>query len=131
MMQKPESHGFELVTHIPLACNDIAFQGSYAYLANEWDGISIFDINKLSSPSLLGRIHLPNYAWNIKVHNNIVYVAEHPAEEDYRKNSNTLFSSSSGVLLVDISNPVHPVEINRFSAKDFVIRLFTTTNSLS
>jgi hypothetical protein len=132
MLQKPEPHGFELINHVPIFCSDIAIRDSYAYLANGWDGFSIFDMNDISSPSLLGKLHTPNYVWSVNVcDNNTVCIAEHPREEGYgEENADIPIIHPSGVQFIDISNPNNPFEINRYLAADFVDDVVTHNNHL-
>jgi len=121
MLQKPEPHGLELISHISTSCNDIVIRDSYAYLANGWDGFSILDISNISSPSLLGKLHLPNYACSLAIHENIVYIAEHPREEQsLDENMNAPIIYPSGVQFIDVSNPTKPIEGYHYLAPDFV-----------
>lgn len=121
MLQKPEPHGFELIGHIPGFCSDVVVRDSYAYLANGWDGFSILNISNISSPYLLGRLHSPNYASSLTIHENIVYIAEHPREEEPSDEDVDMpIIYPSGVQFIDVSNPIKPIEIDRYLAPDFV-----------
>jgi hypothetical protein len=131
MLQKPEPHGFELISRVPIFCSDSIIRGSYAYLSNGWDGFSILDISNISSPSLLGRLHLSNYACSLTVHENIVYVAEYPREDELLdENLDAPIIYPSGVQFIDASNLGKPIEIHRYPVTDFVDDVIMHENHL-
>ena len=100
---------------------DIWVDGNYAYLGTDVNGggVSIFDISVPSNPTFIrnplnpsGAITMPTYAGDqmedIEVYNGIGYFGSDV----------TTSSSGTGVDIVDLSDPTHPVMITRINGLD-------------
>jgi hypothetical protein len=96
---------------------DIWVDGNYAYLGTDKNGggVSIFDISVPSSPTFIrnplnptGPITMPTYAGDqmedVEVYNGIGYFS-----------SDVSTVSGTGVDIVDLSDPTHPVMISRIN----------------
>ena len=96
---------------------DIWVDGNYAYLGTDVNGggVSIFDVSVPSNPIFIrnplnpsGAITMPTYAGDqmedIEVYNGIGYFG-----------SDVSTSSGTGVDIVDLTDPTHPVRISRIN----------------
>ncbi len=76
---------------------DADVEGDYLYLANDFDGLRIWDISDPSNAEEVGEFStLPTFANGVSVHNNMAYIA-----------ADTFY----GMLVVDVSNPASPQHV--------------------
>jgi hypothetical protein len=130
---------------------DIA--GSYAYFANEDDGLIIFDISNPEDPIEFGSFDTPREVMNLAVRDTFAYLGENngfrivnvanpatPFEVSYLAlpdDANSVFllgnyayvaCDNRGLRIIDISNPSNPTEIGFFDTGDatdlFVVDTF-------
>ncbi len=85
--------------------------GSYAYFANEGDGIRIFEISNPEDPLEIGSFDTPREVMNLKVRDTLAYLAE-----------------DNGFRIVNIANPGAPFEVGYLSLFDDANSLFLLDN---
>jgi hypothetical protein len=73
----------------------IAVSGNYAFLANNDDGVRIYDISNPSAPVSIGHVNDGGRAFGVAVSSNYLYLANH---ED-------------GLRIYDVSTPSNPINI--------------------
>jgi hypothetical protein len=73
----------------------VVVAGNYAYVADWGSGLQIADVTDPTSPSIVADFDTPGSAWDVKVAGNYAYVADG--------------SGSSGLEVIDITNPLVPV----------------------
>ncbi len=88
---------------------DIA--GSYAYFANEDDGLRIFDISNLEEPIEVGSFDTPREVMNLKVRDTFAYLAE-----------------DNGFRIVNIANPATLFEVSYLALPDDANSVFLLGN---
>ncbi|KAF5421463.1 MAG: hypothetical protein C5S44_06505 [Candidatus Methanocomedens sp.] len=72
--------------------NDINVSGSYAYVADDYNGLVIIDISNPAAPTSVGSYNTAGNAQSVAVSGSYAYVAD-----DY-----------NGLVIIDISNPAAP-----------------------
>ena len=94
---------------MPEIAEDIALDGDYAYIADGWGSLRIFDVSSPASPIEVGFIYPDyyRYARGIEVVGNYAYVA---SARDWTV-KHPIVDSKPGLSIVDISDPTTPVEI--------------------
>jgi len=80
---------------IPGFANDVAVNGSFAYVAAGSTGLQVVNVGDRSHPSIVASLSLPGNANDVKLLGNLAYVAAGPA----------------GLHVVDVTNPVLPVRL--------------------
>ncbi|MBC8374805.1 MAG: T9SS type A sorting domain-containing protein [FCB group bacterium] len=87
----------------------VAVRGSFAYLAEHEEGLSVVDISIPTSPTL-GASDAIGTAWSITIQDSLMHLG----------------AGEEGLRLIDISNPTNPTEIGYFDSgaksQDLVIR---------
>ncbi len=73
---------------------DIAVQGDFAYLADDFGGMEVIDISDIENPFSAGYIYTPDAATAIEVDGNYAYIANY---------------INGGIQMVDITFPPNPV----------------------
>jgi hypothetical protein len=93
----------------------ISVVGNYAYVENGY-GIAIFDIGNPFTPVKLGEVPLPypynGYPYSIFVDGNYAYVA----------------AVDHGLRIVNISNPVDPVEVGHYDISNWAMDIVVVEN---
>jgi hypothetical protein len=84
----------EIIGQIGDGC-EVVLQSNYAYIAQGYNGLHIFDISNPADPKEVGFYDTPGYACGLAVEGNYAYVAD----------------GESGLLVIDISNPSSPIEV--------------------
>jgi hypothetical protein len=79
---------------------DVQVDGQYLYVANDIDGIKIFNITNSQHPLLIGSYDTPGYARHIKLDGDILYVADYGV----------------GVQLISLEDRTNPQLISTFPA---------------
>ncbi|MCH7759920.1 hypothetical protein IIA15_00740, partial [candidate division TA06 bacterium] len=79
----------------PGIIHEISISGSYAYLADELDGIRIVDISNPNSPFEVGFYDTSGVVYGIAVSGNYAYVA----------------NFGQGLLILNITNPASPFQV--------------------
>lgn len=69
----------------------VAVSGNYAYVANGFDGLRVFDVSNQANPVNLSHVTNGGPAWSVAVMGNLAYVA------------------GNGIWIYDISNPANPI----------------------
>ncbi len=82
-------------TYIP---KDIFVEGDFAYIANEYNGLSIYDVSNYSNPFFVGNCSTNGDARHIHVKNDLAYIA----------------NGLSGIVVVDVSDRENPVVIETY-----------------
>jgi hypothetical protein len=77
----------------PGLANDVAVNGSYAYLADGNSGLQIINIGNPAAPAIVGNWDSPDYSKSVGLYGNLALVAD-------------LYS---GLRVIDISKPDYPV----------------------
>ncbi len=78
---------------------DVAVQGSYAYLADDFRGLQVINVSDISGPEGVGRWNDGGNAKGVVVNDSYAYVIETSGEFE----------------IIDISDPLNPVEISSIS----------------
>ena len=73
--------------------------GTTAYMANNYQGLSIIDIGDPTSPTLLGSIPVNNFAREVVVQGTIAYVAS---------------ANAGGLRIIDVSDPTNPTDLSNY-----------------
>jgi hypothetical protein len=77
----------------PGPTGDIAFQGIYAYVTEDYAGLRVLDVSNPATPHQVGAVDLPGEAWGISVSGNYAAVA---------------CEAEGGLYIVNISTPSNP-----------------------
>jgi hypothetical protein len=80
---------------IPGFANDVAVNGSFAYVAAGSTGLQVVNVGDRSHPSIVASLSLPGNANDVKLLGNLAYVA----------------AGTAGLHVVDITNPLLPVRL--------------------
>jgi hypothetical protein len=91
----------------------IAVEGSYAYIADNYaeiakSSIYVMDVSTPTSPVVLGAFQSPGIVQDVEVAGNIAYLAEADRLDASGQ------SVGGGFRILDVSNPMSPVEIGFF-----------------
>jgi hypothetical protein len=85
------------VGYFGIGRSDVAVQGDYAYVADEYYGLWVVDVSDPTNPTEVGYCNTP--AVDVVVDGDYAYVA----------------GWSSGLRVVDVSNPAYPIEVGNTS----------------
>ena len=85
---------------IPGFANEVAVNGSFAYVAAGGAGLQVVNVADRTNPAIIGSLALPGNANDIKLLGNTAYIA----------------SGSAGLQVVDVSTPASPVLVGTFGA---------------
>jgi hypothetical protein len=72
---------------------DVVVSGNYAYLANHFDGLRIYDVSNPANPLNVGHTSIGGYADGVVVAGNYAYLS----------------GNSFGLRVIDVSDPANPV----------------------
>lgn len=90
---------------IPKFAQELYVEGQYAYVANDYFGLTIIDIQDLNNPQIIGNYDTTGRTNTVQVSGNYAYLAE-----GYVSDPDT----ESGLRIIDISNKTNPVEVSFF-----------------
>ena len=76
--------------------NFVALSGHYAYVAQNWVGLVVFDLTDPSKPVQVGQASSGLYAWEVAVNGDYAYIAA---------------ATNCGLGVFNISNPTNPVQV--------------------
>lgn len=94
--------------------NGVAVDGDYAFVANGWEGLGIYDVANPSAPVRLGVVDSPGYAIDVEVRGGVAFVAD----------------DGAGVMLVDVSDPLSPEPITQINTSGYAVGLRLTDRYL-
>ncbi len=87
-------------------------EGNHAFIGSFSSGLSIYDINNLSNPVLVGEYFDGGNAADIQVVGNLVFIADY----------------SQGLEILNITNLASPVEIGNYTEGDFINNVHVQEN---
>ena len=100
--------------NIPEAPRDLDVEGDYAYVAAGEAGLRIIDV---SDPADARNISsFTGYVRRLDVMGDLAFIGE----------LSGIHSDSRHILVLDVSDPVHPVEVGRYRMDDDVNAVFAT-----
>ncbi|MFH1701234.1 MAG: hypothetical protein ABIE07_11675 [Candidatus Zixiibacteriota bacterium] len=80
---------------------DVTVSGNYAYIAQEYSGMTIVDITNPLSPQIVSNYSIIGRAHEVKIIDNLAYL-----------------TSSSGLDIIDISDPMNPLKVGQYIDSD-------------
>lgn len=86
----------------------------FAYVANAASGLRILDVTNPVSPTLIGSYDVPEQEASngVAIEGNFAFVAE---------GSHNYVGGFNGVRIIDVSNPVAPVEVGHYDTRDSAV----------
>lgn len=136
------------VMQTPATPLDIATSGWLAYVVQGGSGLLVVDLSHPASPTILGSVDTPGFAYGVAVSGDFAYVADNDGLQviDVSNRASPLIVGSvdtpgnargvalsggfayvadgySGVLVVDVSNPALPQIVGGVDTPDFAIDL--------
>ncbi|NQU05967.1 MAG: choice-of-anchor D domain-containing protein, partial [Calditrichaeota bacterium] len=82
----------------PGSAEGVFVRGDYAYVADYWEGLQIYNVSDPENPEAVGSFDTPGTAYGVYVEGDYAYVADF----------------SSGLRIIDISNPAEPDEVGAY-----------------
>ncbi len=91
----------EVVAIPTYSANDVFFEEDFLYVADDTDGLKVFDISTVTAPIQIGEYDTDGRSEEIQKSGNIVYIG------DYQE----------GIQLIDVTTKANPVEIGSFDTR--------------
>jgi len=92
--------------------SDLAVSGNYVYLANESDGLRIYDVTDPTNPVNIAHATNSGSANDVVISSNYAYLA----------------NGGDGLHIYDVSDPTNPVSVGQIYKGNFSITLVVTNN---
>lgn len=89
---------------------DVEVVGSYAYVANSYEGLRVIDVSTPATPVEAGFFDTDGQSHDVTVADTLAYVADR----------------SSGLRVIDVSTPSTPVEVGFFDTSDKAYGVFVS-----